>query len=85
MLIRFLINFIKISSFNFGIGFSIIKMKNYNRIKIKENFIIISINILMSLLYSYMYSCIWTNNLHPITNLLCYILYSVIYKIAYIK
>ncbi len=79
MLIRFLINFIKISSFNFGIGFSIIKMKNYNRIKIKENFIIISINILMSLLYSYMYSCIWTNNLHPITNLLCYILYSVIY------
>ena len=79
MYIKFWSNFIKTISMTICISFSIIKMKNYKTITKKKIFLIIFLNLIIAIIYTCIYLNILNHEIHGMGNLLCYVLYSLIF------
>lgn len=79
MLINFWINFIKTISITICITFTTFKIKNIKTVTKKNKCLIILLNMLVATIYAIMYLNFPNREIYSITNLFCYILYSLIF------
>lgn len=79
MLISFWVNFIKTISVTTCISFNIFKINNYKLISKNRMLLVALFNVMIAIIYAFMYQKFSIYNMSSITNLLCYILYSLIF------
>lgn len=79
MLINYLVNFIKTISMTTCITFTTFKIKNIKTVTKKNKCLIILLNIIVATIYAFIYQNFSNYEISSVTNLLCYILYSLIF------
>lgn len=79
MLINYLVNFIKTISMTTCITFTTFKIKNIKTVTKKNKCLIILLNIIVATIYTFIYQNFSNYEISSVTNLLCYILYSLIF------
>lgn len=79
MLMNFGINFIKTISITTCITFTTFKIKNIKTVTKKNKCLIILLNMIVATLYAIIYLNFSNHEIYSITNLFCYILYSLIF------
>lgn len=79
MLINFWVNVIKTISVTTCISFNIFKINNYKSISKNKMLMVALFNVMIAIIYAFMYQKFSSYNISSITNLLCYMLYSLIF------